>query len=182
MKNKKLLITLIIIFVMVFSTGITYSMFHSSKEMTSIDRHLAKFVFEANQTDNISLDLSSIIPGVPNTYNFSVTNVKENVQSDVTVLYQITIKTFHLMPLEIELFEVNNQDEELVLTCDESYSRNANLELVCNTEMFTLEHADDLTKEYKLEVSLPIEYNSSEYANLVDYINLEISSSQKISE
>ena len=35
---------------------------------------------------------------------------------------------------------------------------------------------------YKLEVEFPSTYNSEEYTNLVDYINLEINSWQKISK
>ena len=66
------------------------------------------------------------------------------------------------------------------MNCDETYSRNNENELVCNTPIRRLDHTERKIDNYELKVSFPQEYNSEEYANLVDFIDLEIVSNQVI--
>ena len=85
------------------------------------------------------------------------------------------------MPLIIELYK----DDELVMTCDEDYSkhsRNEDNALVCKTDIWEMEHNATKTENFKIKVSFPIAYNTYEYTELVDYIDLDISSWQKIEE
>ena len=96
--------------------------------------------------------------------------------SDVTIQYQLTILTPHFTPLIIELYKGNT----LVMTCDENYSRNSNNELVCNTSVYELSHSSSSTDNYRLRVTFDSRYSDLSYSNLIDYINIEIRSYQKI--
>ena len=178
MKHKVLIILFILITIFL-GTGVTYSMFNSNSNV-KVDQKIAKFVFESKQLNHLELNLSNLNPGSNEEYLFSVTN-KDNELSNVTVEYQITIKTFHFMPLDIELYKVG-ETEELIMKCDETYSRNEKNELVCNSSIQTLEHTEETLDNYKLKVTFPSEYNSLEYTNLADFIDVEINSWQKLGD
>ena len=67
------------------------------------------------------------------------------------------------------------------MTCDEKkYSRNTDNELVCNSSIWELDHKEGITEDFEIKVSFPNIYNSLEYSELVDYIEIDISSWQKI--
>ena len=175
MKMKyKIMIILASLIAITFFSGITYSIFNSNSNLI-VDQKIAKFVFEAQKLDHLELQLDSLTPGSSKEYLFEVTNTNE-VKSNVTLNYQLTIKTFHFMPLVIELYK----GEDLIMTCDESYSRNDNNELVCNSLVQEMLNDTEVLDSYKLKIIFPSEYNTLEYADLVDFLDIEIKSWQKI--
>lgn len=179
MKKKILLIAILIIFV-AFCSGITYSFFNSNAESNSTNQGIASFIFEANKVDYIELDLNGLVPGDEKEYLFSITNSKDEKTSDVTIEYQLRIKTYHFIPLTINLYKIEEDKETLVGTCDETFARNSDSELVCSMPIETLKKSELELENYKLKIAFPIEYNDVAYSNLVDYINVEIESWQKI--
>ena len=180
MKRKyKVLMILLFLVIGLFVSSITYSFFNSGSTMNTTDQKIAKFIFNAKQLDNINLPLVDLKPGDNSEYLFSVSNNSDDKISNVTINYQITIKTFHFIPFLIQLYKTNGDSDQLVLTCDETHTRNAENELVCNSD---IQELNFLTKEednYKLKVSFPSEYKGKEYADLVDYIDIRIRSFQK---
>ena len=172
----KILIALFVIVFIVLSSGLTYSYFNSNVDFISVDQKIASFIFDTETLDRLELPLVDLKPGQINEYNFSVSNTKQNKTSDVTILYQLTVLTPHFTPLIIEVYKGNN----LVMTCDENYSRNANNELVCNTEVFELSHSSANQDNYKLKITFDSRYADLSYTNLIDYINIEIKSYQKV--
>lgn len=175
--KKKLLIILLIMITTIFTIGIAYSAFSSSATLSMVDQKIAKFVFDAKTTDEIELPLVSLEPNSKKDYLFSVTNSQKDIVSNVTINYQIIVKTFHYMPLEIKLYKEG--EDNVILSCDETYSRDSDNILVCNSPIQELSHTKKGLDNYKLEVSFPKEYNSEEYADLVDFIDIYIKSWQK---
>jgi hypothetical protein len=182
MKKYRILIVLLILISFVFCFGITYSFFHSTATLSSNDQDIAKFVFNAQSLDQIQLPLIDLNPGDNKEYSFSVSNNYSGTLSDVSVQYQITIKTYHLVPLVIELYKLNGETEELALTCDENYTRNSENELICNTSIQEMGYSSLQLDNYKLKVRFDNTYNDTSYSDLVDYINVKIKSWQKIEE
>lgn len=174
MKKYHLIIIFLIAIFIFLSAGITYSLFNA-KAYGSLNEKIAKFVFEANKLDGFELPIKEIVPGISKEFNFQVTNEVSQKRSDVSIGYQITIKTFHFMPLEIGLYD---EKDELIMTCDESFTRNDLNELVCNTAILTMPYDVSSVRNYKLKVSFPEEYNSEDYVGLVDFIALQINSHQ----
>lgn len=173
---KKRIVLIVILFCLCISfSKITYSLFTFETFFSLDNMEIAEFIFETKRTNHIELDFMDLKPGDTNEYDFEVTNTKDNVVTNVTTEYQITIKTFYFMPLLIELYK----DDEKVMTCNEDYLRNLNNALVCDSEIWQLNHNSTETEKFKLKVSFPKEYNSSDYAELVDYIDIDISSWQK---
>lgn len=175
MRYKIMMVLLIIVF-FVLSLGLTYSYFNSSSSVSTVDQRLAHFVFDTETLDRLELPLIDLTPGVVNSYNFSISNTSDEVTSDVTIEYELTILTPHFTPLIIELYK----DDELVMSCDETYSRNENNELVCNSSMQELSHDSEYTDDYVLKVTFDGNYSDEAYSNLIDYINIEIKSYQKV--
>ena len=172
----KIIVMLASSIVLICGSGITYSLFTSSTKVVA-NQKIAKFVFNAAKTDVIELPISNLNPGEKAEYTFQVTNNIDNKRSDVTIKYQMTIKTFHFMPLEINLYKENEGTP--LLTCEES-SRNTDNEVVCNTEVQTMDYKLNATDNYKLVIEFPEEYNDDSYTDLVDYIDIEIKSWQAI--
>lgn len=177
--RRKILVITLILFVLIAGVGVTYSYFNSASNMDFESLNAAKFIFNATETSNIEIPLSNLKPGDETSVPFSVTNAALELTSEVVIEYELTIKTYHFMPLLIELYKINDGVEELLLTCDENHSRNQSNELVCNTNVFDLPLTTSNT-EYILKVNFPSSENSEIYANLVDYIDIEINSWQKI--
>lgn len=182
MKNK-ILIILVMLVLLLFSSGITYSIFHTESDIIITDQEIAKFVFETKMTNHLELSLSNLNPGDKTNYNFSVSNNQSENVSHVTLNYQITIETYHFMPLELKLYKLDsNNAKVLIIECDETYTRNDKNALICNSDIQVMDYSREVIEDYELEVIFPSEYNAEAYANLADYINLGIKSWQKTEE
>jgi len=175
--KRKVMIILALILGTTFLAGIAYSAFFSSATLNVSDQKIAKFIFNAKTSEKIELPLVDIKPNMKEEYLFSVTNSEEEKISNVTINYQISIKTFHFIPLNIKLYKENEKEPKLV--CDESYSRNEDNILVCSSSLQELKHNSKKLDNYKLEIEFPNEYNESDYADLVDFMDIEIKSWQK---
>lgn len=178
--RKKIIIILGIALMIIFATGITYSIFNSNASLTTTNQNIAKFIFDVDEGNNINLPLQNLVPGESEDYLFKVSSTSSDVSSDVNISYQIIIKTYHFIPLDIKLYQEIDGDKVLVLTCDETYSRNDGNELVCNAPENELMYGEDYTHDYNLEVTFPDEYNDESYIGLVDYLSLEIKSWQTL--
>lgn len=181
--RKRIFIIIFLLIMIVLGLGITYSAFTSENNLI-INQHIASFIFEANQTDHISLALSDLKPGDEISYNFSVSNNKTvddkvNV-SHVKVNYEILISTYHFIPLNIELYKGDN--EEPIMICDETFNRNDSNEVVCTSDVQEMDFNESITEDYVIKATFDEQYNSEEYSDLVDYIDLEIKSWQKVGD
>ena len=175
--KKKLKIILVLILLIPCFYKITYSFFNTETSLAVKNGEIAEFIFEAKSTNHIELGFDDLKAGDSREYKFQVTNTKDDNITNVTTEYQITIKTFQFMPLLIELYKNN----ELVMTCDEKkYSRNTDKVLVCNSDVWELDYVSAKTEEFKIKILFPSQYNSLEYTDLVDYIDIDISSWQKL--
>lgn len=180
-KQYRIIGVLLFLIAITFSSGLTYSFFHSQSTLNSNNTNIAKFVFNTEELDNIELPLVDLKPGFNSEFLFSIKNSLEESISDVTLEYQLIIKTFQLVPLKINLYKVEDEESHLISTCDNTSSRDADTnEVICNTEVMTLKHSETNLDNYKITVEFPSEYNDEIYANLVDYINIEAKSWQKV--
>jgi len=180
-QKNKILTIIIISLTIVMGFGITYSYFNSSADGTE-DQNIAKFVFNTESLDELSLSLVDMHPGDIEEFAFSVSNDNSGTLTEVTLEYQLTIKTYHYAPLKITFYEVDGETETLALTCDETYARDDNNMLVCTSSIYELDYIATTLDDYKIKVEFGSDYDQSEYADLVDFINIEINSWQKIAE
>lgn len=177
MKRKVFTILFMFVIILTFCSGITYSMFNSSATLFS-SQNIAKFVFNAEKLDELSLPLIDLVPGQKKDYYFAVSNNYQGKRTDVVINYQLTVKTMHVIPLMIRIYKIDQ--EEPIKICDGSHTRNLDNELVCNVPMQELTYASSVQDDYRIEVEFPSQYSGEEFANGVDYIDLEIKSFQKL--
>lgn len=177
--KRKLMIFVSMLVVIAFGTGITYSVF-TSDSLGNINQKIAKFIFDAEEVNELHLSLTDLYPGVTKEYQFSVSNNSSGKISNVTLNYNMIIKTYHFMPTEIKLYRIDGETETPIISCDETFNRNDENELICNTETIEMSYKAEELHNYKLEVTFPSSYSSEEYTDLVDYIDIEINSWQKI--
>ena len=174
--RKKILIYLILISIITFGASTTYSYFTSDANISTVDQKIAKFIFNSESFDNLEIPLLDMNPGDSKDINFSVSNKKDNITSDVTIEYILTIKTPHYIPLIIDLYK----GDKKIMTCDETYSRNDNNEIVCHTDPYILSKENELTENFNLKLTFDKKYNDYSYSDLIDYINIELKSYQKV--
>ena len=178
--KKKIYISIMLIVLITLFSGITYSFFHSNVVLGSSNQGIASFVFETDSVDEIDLELTDLIPGTKKEYSFSVTNTRDKIVSDVTLEYELIMKTYHFIPITIDLYKIEDEKEIFVGKCDETISRNSSNQLVCNMPVETLNNSKEEIHDYKLKIEFPLEYNDVSYSNLVDFITIEIESWQKV--
>lgn len=180
-KKSKVKLNIIVLLIsgimLVVGSSITYSLFTSSTKFVA-NQKVAKFIFNAKKTDTIELPITNLNPGDEIEYKFEVANNINSKRSEVTINYYMTIKTYHFMPLDIELYKVDGNVEERILKCDETYSRNQDNQLLCNMDIQTLSHNEAEMDKYKLKIKFPAIYNTENYTELVDYIDIDINSWQ----
>ena len=180
MKNRyKILIIAYILLFLVFGVGITYSIFQSKASLKSDNKNVAKFIFEQKGLDSIEIPLIDLIPNDLKQYSFSISNNNANKKSDVTIEYKLILKTYHFAPLDIKLYKTTNDGDELIISCDESSTRNSINELVCESGIQSLGHTYSNDDNYRLDVKFEDGYDSDIYSDIVDYIDIEIKSWQK---
>lgn len=181
--RKKIVTILFSLLILVLGLGVTYSAFVSERDLI-VNQGIASFIFEANQTDQISLSLNDLKPGDNVSYNFSVRNSRGNDSdvniSNVTINYQILITTFHFIPLDIELYK--GKDEKPIMVCNEQFNRNDNNEVLCTSEIQSMSYDESVIDEYIIKAKFDEKYSDIEYSDLIDYIDIEIKSWQKVGD
>ncbi len=172
---KKRILIIIVMFMLISITGITYSLY-TNMIKKEIPISLASFSVGVERKDTLDIDLSDLEPGSVNRYDFSVlNNINENM-SDVSISYNIVLKTGNYMPLEIKLYDSSNN----ILFDSNDGIRTEDNELLLKTEDVIMPYSKSVKNDYSLEVVFPENYSGEEYSGLVDYINLTIEATQII--
>ena len=171
---KKKILIIIVMFMLISITGITYSLY-TNMIKKDIPISLASFSVGVDKKPTLDIDLSDLEPGSVNHYDFSIlNNINENM-SDVSIVYNIILKTGNYMPLDIKLYDSSEN-----LLFDSSNGAKTEDGLLLKTDDIIMPYSESVKNDYSLEVVFPEEYSGEEYSGLVDYINLTIEASQKI--
>ena len=172
---KKRLFIIAIMFMLIGVTGITYSLY-TNMVKKEIPISLASFSVGVERKETLDIDLSDLEPGSVKRYDFSVLNNSNETMSDVSILYNIVLKTGGYMPLDIKLYDSSDN----LLFDSTNGIRTEDNELLLKTNDIVMPYSTSTKNDYSLEVTFPLEYSGEEYSGLVDYINLTIEASQKI--
>ena len=128
------------------------------------------------------MPVNNIIPGEDLEYDFIVANNKDGIRSEINIGYTISIITFKILPVKIELY--NDSIDKPILECNETnFDRNEENKLVCTTEEYSLDYSNDNTNKYKVKISFE-EYNeeneiwTEDYSELIDFVDIKINSWQ----
>ena len=181
MNKKKIILILLIAYILIFGINTTYSMYKSSSN-SELKLSFAKIIFNNKELNNLSLPVNNLIPGESIEYQFMVSNSKDGNISEIDIGYSISIETFNIIPVNINLYNTNSENP--IMECNkDNFNRNTENKLICNTEEFKLKYNEETTDNYKLVISFDqLDNNnetwSEEYSDLIDFIDIKINSWQ----
>lgn len=157
----------------------------TSKATSQTMLDVALYAF--SEDNDLTITLDKMVPqDEPYVYKFSVSNLDENgVRTDTKMFYDLKVITTTNIPLEYKLCmdvdycqtadSVVNVDE-IVADADGTYFRT----MTTDREYFGFDK--DYEHNYILLVYFPSKYNSDEYQDLVESIQINIDSKQCIDE
>ncbi len=208
-RRMKLLLALVILLLVHKIVFNSYSLYESEANSTA-DIDVAFYTLETDfATKVISLD--EIIPGEERRIEFSIANyyvddAGNNVTSETDMEYTLKIRTTTNLPLEYKLYKnqslgVDNLTNILELDVESMPAKNMYLDddntIFKNlvqaslpddekangiTDMGEFLYTAPATNTYILEFKLDEKYDSVDYQNLIDCIEITVDSKQKIDE
>ena len=129
------------------------------------------------------LKLLSILPSAtPYEYDFSVANNDGTKRTETAIDYTIEIKTTTNLPLNYSVYSVDDPTTNLVAssittTQDDDGTYYNHISVTGGDLGFAADEEDI----YKIYVEFPTAYNESQYEGIVEYVQITLISSQKVS-
>jgi len=179
MKNKKTILMLLFLIVILTIIGIIIARYRS-KANSSEEVDIAFYVFESG-TISEKLSLDSMVPRIePYNYTLKVSNNQNGKVSETAIEYTIQIKATTNLPLNYSLVdeEGNNifekKNEDGIITEDDVYY----IERISPVKELGLQKEEHV---YTLSISFPEEYKvNTEYADVIELVEITVDSKQKI--
>lgn len=182
--NKiKILIVLIFIFVIAKIISYTFSLFETNSN-SDINLKMAYYILEEDyQTMNINL--GTLLPREePYIYTFAISNYNNEKRLETNMQYDLKIRTTTNLPLRFELYKNENYEE----SGSQNIINNTTTEPdEYNTFFTTYEtptsyfgYENNEQNIYNLVVYFPSMYNSIDYQNVIENIEIIIESKQII--
>lgn len=178
-KKFVILVLCLIILIRIFS--ITLSKYESTSESNATVDVAYYVLNEDYQTMSINLD--SIFPSDdPYIYTFSISNEKDGNRAETNMEYDLTIRTTTNLPLEYTLLKNQDYTDDNaqsiitsdVIEADENGTYFRTLETT--TEKFYYDTTGENT--YTLMVYFPSIYNTKDYQDIIEGIEISVDSHQ----
>ncbi len=182
-KNNRLKLEIIILLVLLvmlcFLIPFTLSRFRTeARGDAPID--IAFYLLNDTYTHQ-SITLDEMKPGDEKTYTFSVSNTDGTNRSEVTLDYEIVVRTTTNLQLEYELEEiVSGVDTDVVLSSNTVSDEYGTYFKEIKTSSETFEYTSDQTKLYKLTIKYPNALKSHKNQGVCESIEINVLSKQKI--
>lgn len=189
MKRMKIYIKLVILFSCLLITlrifTLTLSKFESeAKSTTDID---IAFYLLKEDYQTMELSLENLYPSEkPYVYTFSISNADGEKRAEVDLTYDLVIKTTTNLPLTYELYMNELYDDEnsnIALTRNEvDTDEDGTYFRYLETANETFEYVNIEKNVYQLVVYFPQEYNTENYQDIIESIEINIDAKQVIEE
>ncbi len=129
---------------------------------------------------SMTLKLDDIIPRTaPYTYNFSVSNNNGTKRTETNLTYDLTIRTTTNLPINFSLYDTNNGAtligiETITQDDDNTYFRYINI------PQREFGFVNNQTDNYRISIVLPTTYRSDDYQDIIELVEINVDSKQKI--
>lgn len=188
-KKKKILYTKIVILVLCFFIIIRIFNLALSKyesvSSTTAEIDVAMYLLKEDYK-KMTLNLGSLIPqNEEYVYTFSIGNNDGENNAEVDLIYELFIRTTTNLPLSYELYmnqKYTDSDAKNIITSNNvekdeygTYFRNI------KTESVELKYTESVTNIYQLVVRFPENYNSEDYQNIIEMLEITVDGKQIIS-
>ena len=172
---------LFILFLSGFLFSISLASFQSLTRLrANIDKAL--YIFNREKM-SFNIDSEKIVPSNdPYVYKFSISNYKDDKESDFDIIYNLKIKTTTNLPLDFKMYkntDLNNNilsGAEILRDSDGSYYK-----VYSVNENVLMEYKDKVTDVYTLSIDFPKIYAEDlTYSDAIEAIEVIIESNQVV--
>lgn len=177
LKANKLTILFIILTVTMIFVPFVYSRF-ISETTSNYEIETAFYILDSNYYGK-TINLGGIIPrNTPYIYAFKISNNDGTDRLEVPMEYSLSIITTTNLPLRYQLY-MNNNYESSIITNEENIQDDFGTyfkEITTADEIFGFE--EDETNEYELYVYFDEEYDTFNYQDIIELVDIKIETSQ----
>ena len=185
MKKKiiKFLILLLILILLVKIISIVFARYQSNAT-TNSNIQVAFYVLNENY-EKMTLKLDSLYPREePYVYNFSISNFKDEKICETDMEYDLKIRTTTNLPLEYRLYSnqnYNDTDALNIITSDEiTQDEDGTYFRIIKTNTESFSYKEKKENIYQLVVYFPQKYNTINYQDIIEGIEISVDSKQVI--
>lgn len=184
----KLLVAILSLILLMRLISLTAAKYESFAR-TNADVEVAFYVLNKDYK-TMTLNLENIFPrNIPYTYKFSVANTDGKNSAETDLEYELSIRTTTNLPITYELYmneEYTDKNATNIIKTNEvkndSEETDAAFFRYITTEKQTLQYTKPETNLYQLVVYFPEEYNTGEYQDVIEAIEITINSNQILEE
>ncbi len=129
---------------------------------------------------SMNLKLEDIVPrSASYIYNFTVSNNNGSKRTETALTYDLTLRTTTNLPLDFKLFDINSSPvqistEVIGLDDDNTYFR------TITVPQREFGFVNNETDSYRIEINFPAEYNLEHYQDIIELVEINVDSKQKI--
>lgn len=172
-----LILMIIVTFSLIRSTRAKYK--SSAQSDANVD--LAFYLFKEESISQ-DLKLESILPrATPYNYTFSVANNDGTDRTETSIVYTMELKTTTNLPLEFHVYNQTDLTTDLVTQTETVQDEDGTYFKKIKVSGGEFGFLQNEQATYVIKVEFPERYNVSDYEGIIEYIQLTIKSSQKIS-
>lgn len=191
MHNKKIRLyikMLIIIFCFIIGIQIftlTISRYES-KTASNADIDIAFYLFKEDYK-SMNLNLGKIVPREePYIYIFEITNEEDGKIADIDLEYSLELRTTTNLPLNYKLYmnedyKNQNSNNMIISQIDEKDEYGTYFKKI-KTDNQILLHGQAMSNIYTLVVEFPKQYNVEQYQDILEFVEINVNSTQIIDE
>lgn len=176
-KFTLLVILIIIAFNLIKNTTARYR--SSAQSNANVD--LAYYLFREESISQ-DLKLESILPREqPYNYTFSVANFDGTDRTETAIQYTVEIKTTTNLPLNYKVYNQSNPTVDLVSGIETRRDDDGTYFKYINVTGNTFGFTQNEQHFYTIQIEFPKQYNLAQYEGIVEYVQITVKSSQRIS-
>lgn len=180
----KLIILILCLCILVRIFTLALSKYESTANSTA-DVDIAFYLLHEDYK-TMTLNLDSLFPKDDvYVYDFSIGNQKDEEQAEVDIEYELTIRTTTNLPLTYKLYmneKYNQKDANDIIKTNEIYQdEDGTYFRKMTTEKKELKYKEPKTNTYQLVVSFPSNYNTENYQDIIEAIEINVDGKQIIS-
>lgn len=191
MKNRRIrlyikLIIIVLCFLIVIRIfSITLSKYES-KSNSNAHIDIAFFLLKEDY-QSMNLNLGKIFPREePYIYTFKITNEENGKIAEVDIEYDLKIRTTTNLPLSFKLYMnedyMSDTSKNIIVNTIDEKDEYGTYFKILQTEKQEFIHSTAKSNIYTLLIYFPKEYNTEDYQDIIDFIEIAVDSKQILDE
>lgn len=189
MQHKKVrlyikLILIILCFIVAIHIFIlTLSRYQSDSE-SEADIDIAFYLLKEDYK-SMTLNLGKIVPrSEPYVYTFEITNEENGQIAETDLEYSLELRTTTNLPLRYKLYKNENYLDSnatnIITSENNKQDEDGTYFKIITTDSEELKHSQAISNIYTLVVNFSQEYNTEEYQDIIDVVEINVESKQII--